>query len=212
MGHGITGGRWQQECRDSRGETQPARPNSCPEHPRGNRGQFSAQRQPPHIQHRLHPTAAPHTVPALSPARWDTARPYHEGEALGRGGAVAGGAVLDAHLHPRVVDLARAGVSDFTHDPKRHGEETSSALALKYSLCAVGEDQPQNQDRSGTTQRSQMPTGSLKKHSGGYRLLPAPRRVPPASSGSSPRPRAIVPSRSSSLWQCHVFSVGTGSV
>lgn len=57
------------------------------------------------------------------PSAWGDTGAYHEGEALGGGGPVVGGAVPDAHFNPCIMDLAWAGVSNFTHDPKRHRKE-----------------------------------------------------------------------------------------
>lgn len=69
------------------------------------------------------PWSPPTCVTSPVPSAWGDTDAYHKGEALGRGGPVVGGAVPDAHFNPRIVDLAWAGISDFTHDPKRHREE-----------------------------------------------------------------------------------------
>lgn len=56
---------------------------------------------------------------------------YHKGEALGRQGPEAGGAVPHAHLHQGIMGPHSAGVANLTHDPA--GNQGACELWLQWA-------------------------------------------------------------------------------
>lgn len=65
---------------------------------------------------------------------------YHKGEALGRQGPEAGGAVPHAHLHQGIMGPHSAGVTDLTHDPagSQGGSVSSGASGLQGPPAHAG--------------------------------------------------------------------------